>query len=804
MAKNHQTASGRQDSPSRKSRARRRLARSWRWINLGVLFVLLVLLAGPTPQEHLFDYIPGAPLSQPLRGPFDLRTPNRAALAARIEKVERTHFFRIDLEARQRSLDDLDRILALAGAASLEAKTAGEEDERKSFGALVKALASLVSLEEGKMEQDAEILARRADWEKFAPDVRRLLIHLYDERGVIEPGNRVKYLTAASDESGELIHWDKKSKAPDVKYEGEKLLAYPEGLAAHLSETLLPQQFREDAATRETLGRLLTAVAEPIIVYDTAERQSQLKTARSPTEMDAYSKGDELFAAGTTIGEEEEALLDQFRARGRRYQALSVLGVSIFVAILLALVVLYARKFPGETRFTASFVLLAGTPTLIVFGLWRFVQAFTTTDRFGGFAFPAALIGMLGTALLGPRLSWLLVTCASLLYGVAPDFQFECVLLSLFAGYTAITSLYSTQTRRDILVSGALVGAVNAIVYLAIRFITDPEGLYVATQSLAFTATRFIGAPGGLDATPFLTAGWGLANGLLCGALALPLLWLFERAFGVVTDFTLLELTGTRHPLLRELEEKAPGTFQHVLNVTKLAESAATAIGANYLLVRAGGYFHDVGKMFQPRYFGENQITQEDRNLHAKCTPVMSARIIKNHVRKGLEEAQKHKGRHKIPPVVLAFIPEHHGTSLISYFHDKALKEFEESESTVPVQEDEFRHSGPKPQSIETAIIMLADSVEATATSVFTSSNVNEDELRRVVRRSIAEKFDDGQFDECDLTLRDLHIISETFVKTLLGRFHHRVAYPVGPRNGGSTSSAAGGIRRVAEVASSG
>ena len=227
-----------------------------------------------------------------------------------------------------------------------------------------------------------------------------------------------------------------------------------------------------------------------------------------------------------------------------------------------------------------------------------------------------------------------------------------------------------------------------------------------------------------------------------------------------------------------------------------MAESAAVAIGANYLLVRAGGFFHDVGKMVKPRYFSENQVSQEERMLHSKLSPNMSTLIIKNHVKEGIELAR----RHNTPPEVIAFIPEHHGTGLISYFHTQAQQQIEESQSTEKVIEEEFRYPGPKPQSIETGIVMLADSVEATVTSFFSAGTLKEDELRRVVRRSIAERFDDGQFDECDLTLRDLHIISETFVKTLLARFHHRVSYPTGPRNGGPpVTGAQAQVRRVGD-----
>ncbi|MBI3736920.1 HDIG domain-containing protein [Candidatus Sumerlaeota bacterium] len=244
-----------------------------------------------------------------------------------------------------------------------------------------------------------------------------------------------------------------------------------------------------------------------------------------------------------------------------------------------------------------------------------------------------------------------------------------------------------------------------------------------------------------------------------------------------MTDIRLLEITGPQHELMRMLEDRAPGTYQHVLNVTKLAESAAEAIGANFLLVRSGAYFHDIGKMLKPKFFSENQVTLEDKKAHSKLSPYMSTLIIKNHVKEGIELGKKHG----LPPKVIDFIPQHHGTSLIRFFYVEALRRYEETETTDVVREEEFRYPGPKPQTVETAIVLLADSVEAIVTSVFTQSQVNENDLRRTVAQAISERFSDGQFDECELTMRDLFLIRESFITTLKARFHQRIAYPTAP-----------------------
>jgi hypothetical protein len=437
---------------------------------------------------------------------------------------------------------------------------------------------------------------------------------------------------------------------------------------------------------------------------------------------------------------------------------LKFLAIALYIILLAALACYYLRVFRSDVHFTTGNVLLVALPVLIALGIGRValeVVHLRNLPEAAGYAFPAGIIGMLTVILLDSRSGILLVTIGSLAFSIATGLDFKVFLTSLLGGYAAVAVLKSAQERKEVLKAGLVVGVVNAVVILLVNFIDDPTRLRY-NFSLTF---------------------WGLGNGLMSGVISMPALVLFESSFGVVTDIRLLELTGLDHPLLKELEEKAPGSYQHSLNVCKLAEAAARAIGANYLLVRAGAYYHDVGKVLKPQYFGENQITLEEKSLHAKISPYMSAMIIKNHVKAGIDLARQHH----LPEKVIDFIPQHQGTTIITYFYHRALKRFEDSQSTDPVREIDFRYPGPKPQSIEPAIVMLADAVEATVTSRFTSVTINEDELVMCVKKTVADKFADGQFDECDLTLRDLHQIRESFIKTLLGRFHQRIAYPSAP-----------------------
>ena len=251
------------------------------------------------------------------------------------------------------------------------------------------------------------------------------------------------------------------------------------------------------------------------------------------------------------------------------------------------------------------------------------------------------------------------------------------------------------------------------------------------------------------------------------------------RVFGILTVFQLLELANPSQPLLRRLLVETPGTYHHSLMVGNLAERAAEAIGGDPLVTRVAAYYHDIGKLANPLGFIENQAGGE--NIHDELDPEVSAQILKQHVADGIDLAY----RAKLPKALIAFIPQHHGTAIMSYFYARAkelaaapyggLATAEGAKAAAAVDERKFRHAGPKPQTREAALIMLADGVEASVRSL---SARDEPAIRAMVTRIIEERVSDGQFDECDLTLRDLERIREAFVQQLLGMYHQRIAYP--------------------------
>jgi putative nucleotidyltransferase with HDIG domain len=258
---------------------------------------------------------------------------------------------------------------------------------------------------------------------------------------------------------------------------------------------------------------------------------------------------------------------------------------------------------------------------------------------------------------------------------------------------------------------------------------------------------------------------FGLLNGLLSGVLAIGILPYLETLFGITSSIRLLELANPNHPLLKRLLLEAPGTYHHSVLVGNLAEAAAEAVGGHPLLVRVGAYYHDIGKLKRPYFFSENQFSLD--NPHDKIAPSLSALIITSHTKDGVELGRQHR----LPDLVLDIINQHHGTGLVSYFYQKAL----EKDQYDSVQELTYRYEGPKPQSKEAALVLLADTVEAAVRSL---QKPTPGRIEGLVRRLIKERLNDGQLEECDLTFKDVNLITESFLRILNGMHHTRIEYP--------------------------
>jgi putative nucleotidyltransferase with HDIG domain len=356
---------------------------------------------------------------------------------------------------------------------------------------------------------------------------------------------------------------------------------------------------------------------------------------------------------------------------------------------------------------------------------------------------PVALASVLLTIVFNSRIGLFGTIVLAFTGGQMLGLDLEYTLATFFAGAFGIFSVRDIKNRGQFFVSAGIVFVGYVLVLTAgWLFMGTPTSLY--GREIVFAA---IGSSFTITASLFL--------------------WALERLFDITTDLTLLELSDTNNKLLKELSLRAPGSFNHTLQVANLAEAAADRIGAHTLLTRVGALYHDIGKMRKPEYFVENQ--RAGVNPHDQLKPRMSSLIIASHVKEGLEMGKEHN----LPEEVLKFIPTHHGTARIEYFYRKAVGASDEEDS--PVLESEFRYPGPKPHSKETGILMLADSVEAASRSLDEPSH---NRLKSLIDLLFQERIEDGQLDETDLTFQDLRLIKETFLKMLLGIYHVRVKYP--------------------------
>jgi hypothetical protein len=364
---------------------------------------------------------------------------------------------------------------------------------------------------------------------------------------------------------------------------------------------------------------------------------------------------------------------------------------------------------------------------------------------------------MLVSALLDVSLGVLITSLLAVQSGLIMNHEIRFAVMSLVSGLVGIHTMTGRRQRMQLPRATLAIAATNVAMVWVLG------GLLGDTLREVLTGTIWAGAS---------------------AAFAIPLFWfglaVLEKPFGILTEVWLLELSASEHPLLRELCLTAPGTYAHSIMVGNLAEGAAEAIGANALFCRVASYYHDVGKIRRPHCFVENQRAG---NIHDRLNPSLSALVIAAHVRDGLELAEEHR----LPPQIRDVIREHHGTGLIRYFYHQALIESGGAPSD-PVLEQHFRYDGPRPRTRESGIIMLSDCVEAAARCL---NHPSPGGIHSLVAGIIRDKLADGQLDDCDLTLRDLHTVEEAFARILSAMLHARVDYPDLTQGAGGTEAEA-------------
>lgn len=359
------------------------------------------------------------------------------------------------------------------------------------------------------------------------------------------------------------------------------------------------------------------------------------------------------------------------------------------------------------------------------------------------FLIPIACTPILMTVFLGSKISIVINSFNLLFIGIIIGFDPQIILVAIVANIISSLTLKKVNQRNDILYSTAYLAVSSAIIVLSSGILLSNNIKRILIDVALATGGAFIS-----------------------GILAMGLLPFLESSFNLVTNMKLLELSNPNNLLLKRLLMEAPGTYHHSIMVANLAEVAAEEVGANPMLVRVGAYYHDIGKVKRPFFFGENQLGGV--NPHDKISPALSTTIIISHVKDGLELAKEYD----VPTIVTDMIAQHHGTTLVKYFY-YTLKN--NSENPDLIKEDDFRYPGPKPQTKEAAIIMMADSVEAAVRSI---QEPTLDKIEAMVNNIIKDKLNSNQLNECDLTFKDLEVIKACFLKVLKGIYHHRIEYP--------------------------
>ncbi len=475
----------------------------------------------------------------------------------------------------------------------------------------------------------------------------------------------------------------------------------------------------------------------------TEEARQQAREQQLPVSV-TYRAGEAIVRAGQRITELHIEALDALQLRQQEVRPGEIISPILTVLLLVLVLGLYLRRIrPGfwiEPRNMILLYLLCG----LMVALARLMITGAPDSPLHMF-YPLAGLSMLLAVIFSPPLATIASLILSLVLLLLSQGSVEVTFFALLGSLVGALSLGRFDRLRVFLRASLAVALTNALIVIAF-------GLFEP----------------GLDAVQLgIQALLGMVGGGLSASLALAAFFVLSSLLDLTTPFHLMELARPTHPLQRLLLLEAPGTYHHSLLVGNLAEQACDAIGADGLLARVGAFYHDIGKTTRPYFFTENQL--DGVNQHQKLDPHTSAQIIIDHVEDGIKLARKHR----LPRVIRAFIPEHQGDGLVKSFYYQALQEAEETGAQV--LEKDFRYPGPKPQSRETAIVMLADSCEATVRSRRPGSA---EELNELVHTIISDKLTGGQLDECDLTMRDLEQTRRVFVSTLQGVFHPRVRYP--------------------------
>ncbi len=461
-------------------------------------------------------------------------------------------------------------------------------------------------------------------------------------------------------------------------------------------------------------------------------------------------KGEVLVEKDQFISEEMYHKLNAAGLLQKNASKLPFLGLAIFVGLFIAFLSIYISQAHRTVYSNNTLILMMGFIIVLTIVVMKIVSLVQNVDYvMAGFLVPAALGSMLLAILIDTQLAVVCSFLFALFAGIIFNFESLLPFDFRYSFYTLISCLAGTYSLGKATKRGRILQA----------------GFLVAvTNILSITALYMLASSSGSWRDIFYQYASGVISGVIAAVLTIGFLPFFEAIFGILSPLRLIELSNPNQPLLRRLLMETPGTYHHSMMVANLSEAACMAVGADGLLARVGAYYHDVGKMKRPHFFIENQVNRE--NPHDTLAPGLSKRIIIVHVEDGVKMLEEHH----LPRQIIDFAREHHGTTLLKYFYHKAAKL-----SDSPILESEYRYPGPKAQTRESAIVGICDSAEAAVRSL---GRPTPERIEQLVRRIIAERLEDGQFNECHITMQELEIVTRTICETLQGFFHNRIEYP--------------------------
>lgn len=498
----------------------------------------------------------------------------------------------------------------------------------------------------------------------------------------------------------------------------------------------------------------------PNVVYDAELTEKRRKAAVDeilPATI-SIKKNQTIITAGSIVSLADVKIVNHIR----KIQYESKRGfVPVTVAFLFLLFIVVAANLIGAFKaiernldYRTNILFLVAIICLAFWKIFLFVFEASLGEKFGSYPQEVLLLAspfvapiiISGLITRSPYLLFMFTMFTSIAFAFLNDQDFSTFVIISISSFAAIRTIYNCEKRNDVYISASYSGMVAFFASIIFLFVNEPESLTSIESWLLLFGAAFVGSA-------------------LSSVLTFILVPIIESAFEFSTDLKLLDLASMNHPIIREMMVKAPGTYHHSMVVGSMCEAAAREVGADALMNKVMGYFHDIGKLEHPTYFIENQ--RQGENPHDHISPNLSKTIIMAHIKDGVEMAIKAK----LGQEIIDGIKQHHGTTLVSYFYNRAKKI---AENPDDVKEEQFRYAGPKPQFKESAILMLADSIEAAARSM---EDPNPAKLGHLVENMIEKKIMDSQLDECDLNFVELTMIKKSFYRTILGVYHHRVDY---------------------------